>query len=1000
MFGRSSETARLSSLLTGAEGGRGRTVAITGEPGVGKSRLVAELSAQASSRRFSVVTGAFSKESAKPYEAFCRALGDDLVGGEEHVVFAQMLVIDASGLLVAKAAPQGADDVDSDIFAGMLTAVQNFVKDSFGGGEGSLGRLEYGEMKIVMEAMGPAILVAFFKGTEHPDMAPMVRSGARRLAEQHGALLASWGGRTDAVAPLQREIEKLASSKFLVRRDFSGVKLERERVRIADLILNRLLSTGGHEPTMLVLEDVHWADEGSLHALEYVARNAVSGRLLVLATSRSGENGAVDRFLEKAAAEGVLEIVQLSGITAEAVSSLLAKELSPNDFPEGFAARIAGECRGNPFFFTEVLRQMLADGSIVQKDGKFSLVASDTPLPKSVDELVQRRLDSLEPDAIALAEYASCVGREFPVAAAISMRSLKDPLLSLEKLRSSGIINVSESGEGEFAHAFYRDALYGNIVPRWRNVYHKGLGEHYEKAYDGRLDEAAYELARHFSMTAEKPKAVKYNVMAGEKAEAAYAAERALEYYRGAIQILKSGPAATDAVTQLVVLGQRVGELLALTGDYGGALSQYGDILATAEEPEARARIMRSISDIKANRGDYEAALRDLESAKKELANPQAAEMGRILNATAYVEREMGHFDKSLECDMEALELFQRLGGLEKDVSSVLNSIGSGYWRKGDFDKALEYYAKALAINERLGLERKMAAQYTNMGNIYGDRGDYVKCIESYNKALKFFQNTADVRAMAIISNNLGICYADTGEMEKAQEFYNRSIAIYKRLGDVRMLSSTYANLGIVFYYMGEVDRAIEHLLEAIDVAESRGGEAVYIAAHLTNLGVVLLERGESERARQYQERARKMASETGNKNILVAAFSGLASIELVEGNLDAARAMAGKTLELSRELGVKDSETEALSLLGTLDYRAGNLSSGRANFEAALAASEGPGFAGKQAEARMAYGKALMGCGDLVGAKEMLVKSAEQFDSVKMKGKAASAREILSHIK
>jgi tetratricopeptide (TPR) repeat protein/predicted regulator of Ras-like GTPase activity (Roadblock/LC7/MglB family) len=1000
IFGREAEMAKISAILDKASAGEGRAFAVVGEAGVGKTRLVSEAVRVAKMKGFRIIEGSFSQNSSRPYEAFCKALGDDLVQNEEHVTFAQVLVIDQSGLLVAKAVPQGADDVDSDIFAGMLTAVQNFVKDSFGGGEGSLGRLEYGEMKIVMESMGSAILVAFFRGTEHTEMAPFVRSGAKRIAGTYGTLLETWGGRTESVSAIQREIEKMAAARFLVRRDLAGVKLDKERLRVADLILSRLQNLAKIQPVLLTLEDFHWAEEGSIDALGYLARNASQSKLTVMATARLSESQKMDAALKSMASEGDAYILDMGGISADAVSGLLAKEFSPNDFPPEFSSRIASECRGNPFFLTEALRQMLADGTINHADGRYSLLSADTPLPKTVDELVQRRLDSLDPDAIALAEYASCAGREFPVSAALSMRSLKDASFALEKLREAGIVSISESGTGEFSHAFYRDAIYCNIVPRWKNVYHKGLGEHYERAYDGKLDEAAYELARHFSMTAEKPKAVRYGIMAGEKAEAAYAAERAVAFYRSVLDTMRGGPSSEETNAKRAELGQRVGELLALTGDYDGALSMYQDVLSFSKEPETRARMNRLMSDINANRGENESALKHLDEAKKELGETVSAELGRIITATSYIEREMGHFDKGIESDKVALAIFERLGGLEKDVVTVLNSMGSGYWRKGDYDKSLEYYQKALAMSERLGLERKAAAQHANIGNIYGDRGDLANCIANYEMALKFFNKTGDVRSIAIMSNNLAICHADMGSLDKAQEYYWRGINIYKRLGDVRMLSSTYANLGIVFYYMGDIEKAIEHVSEGIRVAESRGGEAVYIAAHLTSLGVLYLDKGESEKARNYQERAKKIASETGNKNILVSAYSGLAAIELAEGRLGDARELADKTLALSREIGVKDSEIEALTLHGILDFRAKAFDSGRRNFEAALEASSGFGMAGKQADVRLAYGRELIQAGFPEEAKPMLEKAASQFLSVKMNGKVAATQALLAKLK
>ncbi|MFH0816783.1 MAG: tetratricopeptide repeat protein [Methanobacteriota archaeon] len=905
IFGREAEMERISAIMDVASGGEGRTVSIVGEPGVGKTRLVAEIQRAAKSKGFEVVQGVFSKDSARPYEAFCKSLGEDLVQSEEHVTFAQILVIDESGLLVAKAVPQGAEDVDSDIFAGMLTAVQNFVKDSFGGGEGSLGRLEYGEMKIVMESMGPAILVAFFKGTEHQEMAPFVKSGAKRIAQTYGTILQTWGGRTESVTAVQREIEKLATARFLVRRELAGVKLDKERLRIADQILTRLQRRLRQSPVLLVLEDIQWTDEGSLHALGYLARNAPQARLLVVATSRQSESPKVDGALKELSLEGAAEVFDLRGISADAVSALLTKEFSPNDFPLGFSSRMALECKGNPFFLTEVLRQMLADGNIRLSEGRYSLLFADTPLPKTVDELVQRRLDSLDPDAIALAEYASCAGKEFHVSAALSMRSLKDSPMALEKLREAGIVLISESGAGEFSHAFYRDAIYGNIVPRWKSVYHKGLGEHYERAYDGRLDEAAYELARHFSMTSDKPKAYRYGVMAGEKAEAAYAVEQAIAFYGKALEALQGMQKGAESLVMMADLNERMGDILTHMGAFTEAESRFSMAAEGSVEPVVKARLLRKTSSVLQSRGDYNGALKVLDLAMHSLGATRDAERGRILIEIAVVRKLKGEFDGAIlgltEAERELLEFPEN----QRDRLEAANLRGTIEWRRGNLEAALASMLIVEDISLGIGDERLTARAEVNLGNVYNDMGNYEKSGDMFKASLARFQKIGDIQAQAIVLNNIGSQHSDKGDVELAIDYFSRSLETRRRIGDRKGVAYTLNNIGNQLKFKGEYEKARERFIESKAILEEIGDKVV-LPVIFKNLSDCHRAFGQTTEARKLQEERLALDRANGNRADAASAMTDLAELALADGVVEGALEKAREGLAILVESGCK----------------------------------------------------------------------------------------------
>jgi tetratricopeptide (TPR) repeat protein len=923
MFGRAAELNRLAAAFERAKSGNGTVVAVTGEPGSGKSRLVQEGARVAESMGFRVYSGAFSRESPKPYGALSEAMGREIAAAEEHVGFAQILIIDGSGLLVAKAVPQGADDVDSDIFAGMLTAVQNFVKDSFGGGEGSLGRLEYGDMKIVMEPMGSAFFVAFFKGPEHPEMMSHVRSGARGLAEKWGTLLESWGGRTEAVTPVQREVERLATARFLVRKDISGVKLDEERVIIADSMLSWLASASRERPALLVLEDAHWADEGSLHALEYLVNNAPTVGAAVVVTMRRGENVQADARVSALADSKLIDVVDLAGIGEAAVSELLAKEFSPNDFPPDFASRLSGECRGNPFFLTEVLQQMRSDGTIVHADGRHSLTSSTTPLPKSVDELIQRRLDTLDPDAIALAEYASCAGRTFEASAVLSMRALKDAPLALEKLRSSGVLSVTESGAGEFSHAFYCDAIYSNIVPRWKNVYHKGLGEHYERAYFGRLGDAAYELSRHFSSTSEKAKAVKYGIMAGEKAESAYAVEQAIRYYGDVASALRGMQGNPEAESTTRDMLERMGNLRTIVGEYDNAVTDYQTALSTEQDDVRKASLKWRSATARSRQGRHSEAKGICEEGLAILGDRRGRERARLLSLRGWMEFIGGDNGKAMATLGEALAEAREAAEAAEEAACH-HRMGTVLGAECKFEMALDELGKALDVRKAQGNLREVAATEGNIGITLRDMGDLDGATEHHERSLELFKKLGDRAGTANALGNLAIVRKDRDDLSGALALQEEAFRIRKRIGDRRGMAISHNNLGNLLKEMGEFEKALAHHAESLAIRESVGDRGGVATSHY-NIADALRAMGNNGKALEHLEVAFAICAEIGYGHLQVYVLKDFADTLVRLGRIDEAVAKVGEGVRLARGLNLAKEADELERLLAVAGVRMGS---------------------------------------------------------------------------
>jgi predicted ATPase len=178
-------------------------------------------------------------------------------------------------------------------------------------------------MKILIENGESVFLTAVFKENEHPDMLALLKHTVNEIEEKHGNILEDWTGMEDEVLPIQDIISKVAESKFLVRRNLEGVKLENERIKIADRVLEILKDMVEQSPLLIFLEDLHWADESSLFVLNYIARNIPNLRIMVVGTLRPRESGVVVSTLDEMRAEGTVTELVLKDLDKWDVAALI-----------------------------------------------------------------------------------------------------------------------------------------------------------------------------------------------------------------------------------------------------------------------------------------------------------------------------------------------------------------------------------------------------------------------------------------------------------------------------------------------------------------------------------------------------------------------------------------------------------------------------------------------------------------------------------------------------
>jgi tetratricopeptide (TPR) repeat protein len=941
---------------------------VSGEPGIGKSVLVAEAVARAKSSGFAVASGAASKESMQPFLVFSGALasliGDKIFDRDERATFTTVLALDAatSGVVAQVRRDGGASSADA--FAAMLSAVQSFIGDSFKEGGGSLGRLEHGDSKILIERAGGLSIVAALEGSESPEMRAALRKTAETVANERAMLLPA--------------LEGLAHRSFAVKRELEGMKLESERIRIANDVLDIFNASAADRPLLVVLEDIHWADESSLFALRYVARNLGGSNVLILATARPSEGEACQKTVASMKAEGAVSEISLTGLDLAGVGDLMRASMHPNDFPGDFAIRLHDDCGGNPFFISELLRQMVADGAIALMDGKYSLAKEDYAMPKSVSDIVARRLESLEEDAMAMAEYASCAGRAFPTSVALSAPSLEDPGESLRKLATAGIVTV-EGEAGEFSHALFQAAVYDSLAQRWRAAHHRSIGEHYEGAYAGRLDDAAYELARHFSLSTEHAKAIDYGTMAGARAEGSFAMEQAVGFYESAV----------GALGRLGISGEReqglrmkIGDLQGLLGRYPAAAASFGRAAAlSAAQVRVWAVAKRKLAEILEYQGKWDEALAEIAGVESVLSNSHPLEMAGALVVKSFVLMRKGDFAGSQSAAEFAMGMLEGLDGLDARRESVnaLTNISKAHLARGDYAESKRVSEQVLKKREELGDELGVAGALNNLANACTCMSERDEALGHLERALAILENRGDVRTVGIVTMNIGNLHAERGDYDVAMTFYDKAIERRRRIGDVRGVAVALNNVGVVQMERGDLKGALASYTEAHEVRAGLGDKAG-AALTLRNIGCVRLDMGEAALAQEILMKAAAESDAIGDTKHTAFTLCWLAEAQLELGLLGEADGNCARAEELCKGAEVRDTLETARMVRGRIFAARKDYERAVKELTAAISSFEELGMPAETSKTRYHLAGVLSATGDILGARAELDKAVVAF--------------------
>jgi DNA-binding SARP family transcriptional activator/predicted ATPase len=517
----------------------------------------------------------------------------------------------------------------------------------------------------------------------------------------------------------------------------------------------------GDEPGVVLLDDVHAADEATLDAISYLGRR-LRGRALLLVVCWRSEALPPGHRLRRLAADlahdGRATIVGPTRLDEREIATLV-QEAQPDAAAPELVRRVHLESEGLPMFVAEYLTALRPGGEPAE-------------LPPGVRGLLDARLAGLGDMARQVLGAAAAIGRSFDldVVRQASGRSDVEVVAALEELVSQGVVREVPGAEPayDFSHQQLRALVYEQTGLARRRLLHRRAAA----ALSSRLSGAdAALVAQHLGLAGDDVGAAEQHRLAAEHAASLHAHADALDHLEAALAL---GTADAGA------LHERIGDFRTLVGDYGGALTSYTTAAADCE-PAVLTAIEHKLGDVQLRRGDWKRAETHFLAALDAAGNDLGLQ-ARIQADLALALHHSDRTERATALARTALELAETSPDLRARAQAH-NIIGMLARDGGEPELALEHLERSLELARELGDNPAKAAALNNLALAKREEGELRTALELTENALVLCAAYGDRHREAALENNLADLLHAAGDDEAAMSHLKRAVVIFTEVG-------------------------------------------------------------------------------------------------------------------------------------------------------------------------------------------------------------------------
>jgi class 3 adenylate cyclase/predicted ATPase len=682
------------------------------------------------------------------------------------------------------------------------------------------------------------------------------------------------------------------------------------------------------DPVLILLEDIHWADDSSLDTFNRLALALADEPIFVVNAARPYLYQRRPQWGEGQLFHHNLELEPLTRADCiQLVEEILRRV---ENLPGELRELVADGADGNPLYVEELIKTLIEDKVIMVDDRPGRPWRVDTSrleqvrVPPSLTAVLQARLDRLPVEERAVLGWASVVGRIFWDLAVAELGSVQgngawqgDIGPPLAALRKRELVFQRETSAFEdaqeyiFKHAVIRDVAYDGILKSVRRNYH-ALAADWLIAHSGeRQAEFLGLIAGHLEEAGDEERALAYLQNAIQQASGQYANAEAIDYLSRALNLtpVDEGVARYELLLQREQLHNRVGERERQIEDLDvlEALAESLD----ANKPGAenrRAEVALRRSRYARSTGDLPEAIR-LAQAAIDLAksDDQAVYQARGYLAKGVPLHRQGNEAEAGGLFERALRLAQQAGEQALEIDS-LNFLARFAWYRGDLDTVRIFYERALEISRQIGDKKRECDALSYAAIYFYETGDHAKSRTVNELNLRISRQIGDRQGQSRACCDLGETARQVGEYDKARQYYIQSLNIARQIGDQSMEAIVSNNLGMVLYREGDHQSAREHAEFALSLNHSIGQRIKEGYAQVL-LGRAYSGLGDWETALGAYREAVIIFKRVDHNDNLMESYAGMADVLLSLGKIDEALAQVEEILILNENNSVDGAE-------------------------------------------------------------------------------------------
>ncbi len=695
---------------------------------------------------------------------------------------------------------------------------------------------------------------------------------------------------------------------------------------------------------MILVEDLHWADDGSLRWLDAADAVLHERPVLVVATARPTLLEQRPLWGEGLEHHRRLSLQPLSRRESRALLRELLQHVQ--DLPGALVDLVAEAAEGNPFYIEELVT-WLVDAGVIERGSPHWHVREDrigaVAVPSTLRGVLQARLDALTMAERVVLQRASVVGRVFwdDAVKHLDDGTAASTAPALEQLHRRELVFQREQSafdsarEFLFKHALLRDVAYEGVLRARRSVYHaqaaRWLAEVTQRT--GRADEYSALIAEHLDRAGDGA-AVAWYVRAARHARSIHALTEAVRLLTRAVELGTDADAETrfDLLSAREQVLDRMGERARQLAD----LDAMGEVAQHVHDPRRQVVLLTSRSQAAFENSEYDSASRSAREAAELAARAGmgAEEAGALLwwgkSLTWH-----GRNPEARQVLDQALARARDAGdrGLEAETLRYLSMLSGN---QGEYGTALELLHQAQEVLRESGDTEARSVVLAQTATALFQLGRYAEAQAVLEQALPVFRLSGHRYRVGIALGNLASTGLMLRRLADARQWCEEATEISTALDDRESLATNLDVLGQLDVVLGRWDAAAQRLRSALAVADAIPSAALQ-ADCLAWLGVVELARGSLDEALGLARRAAETAQEAGLVTEAGTADLALGRVATVAGELGLAQEALTRAARRFRGLGLEVAAREAEAGLAAVDLARGRGARARRRVEQLL---------------------------------------------------------------